>query len=131
MLTRSGPPDGAPDPLEDALAYLDGHVNFETAVSRRAAPTLERMRALCQLLGDPQTAFPVIHVTGTNGKGSTVRMISALLASHGLSVGTYTSPHLERLNERMMCTGEPIDDERLAEALLSLCLLYTSDAADE
>ncbi len=108
-----------PPSLAAALAYLDEHVNFETAPSRRSHPTLDRMRAVCALLGDPQSAYPVVHLTGTNGKGSTARMISALLAAHGLSVGTYTSPHLERINERMVWNGEPIDDATLAEALLA------------
>jgi len=120
MALPPGASPAVPDQLRAALAYLDGHVNFETAPARRAAPTLERMVALCRLLGDPQHACPVIHVTGTNGKGSTARMISVLLAAHGLSVGTYTSPHLERLNERLVGDGQPIDDAELAEALLSL-----------
>src|SRR5580765_2461057 len=73
------------------------------------------MQRLASVLGDPQTAYPVVHVTGTNGKGSTARMITALLAESGLQVGTYTSPHLQRLNERISRNGEPIDDESLAE----------------
>ena len=103
--------------LAAALGYLDRHVNFEKAADRHATPTLDRMREVCALLGDPQTAYPAIHVTGTNGKGSTVRMISALLAAHGLSVGTYTSPHLERINERMAWDGTAIDDDSLIAAL--------------
>ena len=65
------------------------------------------MRALCDVLGDPQHAYPVIHITGTNGKGSVARMVTALLQARGLSVGTYTSPHLERINERLAWDGEP------------------------
>ena len=103
--------------LGDALEYLDSHVNFETAPMRRAAPTLDRMRALCGLLGDPQDAFAVVHVSGTNGKGSTAKMLTALLGAHGLSVGTYTSPHLQRINERMAWDGVPIDDASLAAVL--------------
>jgi len=109
-----------PPSLTDALAYLETHVNFETAPARRALPTLDRMIELCHLLGDPQAACPVVHLTGTNGKGSTARMVSALIGAHGLSVGTYTSPHLERINERMALNGEPIDDAALAERLLGL-----------
>ena len=108
-----------PPSLPAALAYLDEHVNFETAPSRRAHPTLDRMRAVCAFLGDPQSSYPVVHLTGTNGKGSTARMVSALLAAHGLSVGTYTSPHLERINERMVWNGAPIDDDTLASGLLA------------
>ena len=103
--------------MDSALAYLDRHVNFEKAAARHKAPTLDRMVRLCTLLGDPQTAYPVVHVTGTNGKGSTVRMVSALLAAQGLSVGTYTSPHLERINERFVWDAAPIDDAALADLL--------------
>jgi dihydrofolate synthase/folylpolyglutamate synthase len=69
------------------------------------------------VLGDPQHAAPVIHLTGTNGKGSTARMITALVAAHGLSVGTYTSPHLERVNERLARNLEPIEDDAFASAI--------------
>jgi dihydrofolate synthase/folylpolyglutamate synthase len=108
-----------PPSLPAGLAYLDAHVNFETAPSRRQHPTLDRIRAVCAYLGDPQAAYPVVHLTGTNGKGSSARMISSLLAAHGLSVGTYTSPHLEKINERIVWNGEAIDDGTLAEALLA------------
>jgi dihydrofolate synthase/folylpolyglutamate synthase len=75
------------------------------------------MRALCDVLGDPQHAYPVIHVTGTNGKGSVTRMIAALLKERGLSVGAYTSPHLERINERLVWDGESISDDELGEEI--------------
>jgi dihydrofolate synthase / folylpolyglutamate synthase len=78
------------------------------------------MRALCEVLDEPQHAYPVIHLTGTNGKGSTARMVTGLLAEAGLSVGTYTSPHLNRLNERLARNGDPIDDVSLAELLSDL-----------
>lgn len=64
-------------------------------------------------MGDPQCAFPVLHVAGTNGKTSTVRMIDALLTAAGLRTGRYTSPHLADPAERICLAGEPIDDERL------------------
>jgi dihydrofolate synthase/folylpolyglutamate synthase len=103
---------------EQALAYLDEHTDLERmAAGTWEPPTLERMRAVAGLLADPQHAQPVIHVTGTNGKGSTARLVTALLAAHNLSVGTYTSPDLERINERIARNGEPIDDEAFAEAV--------------
>jgi dihydrofolate synthase/folylpolyglutamate synthase len=68
-------------------------------------------------MGDPQRSYPVIHLTGTNGKGSTARMITALLVARGLSVGTYTSPDLQGVNERLTWNDEPISDESLAEVL--------------
>lgn len=103
--------------LDRALAYLDEHINLEATAGRVAGLSLEPITELLAALGDPQTAYPVVHVTGTNGKGSTVAMISQLLRTHGLSVGTYTSPHLERVNERISHDGVPIGDDELAEAI--------------
>jgi dihydrofolate synthase/folylpolyglutamate synthase len=112
------------DDLPSALAWLDGHIDFESTMpTRRSLPTLDRMRRLTALLGDPQTAYPVIHITGTNGKGSTSAMVTALLAARGLSVGTYTSPNLSRVNERISRNGEPIDDGAFTEVLESLARL--------
>ena len=79
--------------------------------------SLDRMRGMVDVLGDPQRDYPVIHITGTNGKGSTARMATALLAAHQLSVGTYTSPHLEHVTERIARNLEPIDPEELAGVL--------------
>lgn len=110
--------------LEGALTWLAGHVNLETDVSPAAATRrLDRIARLVGLMGDPQTAYPVVHLTGTNGKGSTARMVTALLSARGLAVGTYTSPHLERLNERMAWSGRPIADEDLAEVLTAIAAL--------
>ena len=69
---------------------------------------LDRMRELCHLLGDPQDDQPTVHLTGTNGKGSVARIVTALLSAHDLTVGTYTSPHLEAVNERISRNGEPM-----------------------
>ena len=78
---------------------------------------------MVEVLGDPQRDYPVIHVTGTNGKGSTARMITALLAAHQLSVGTYTSPHLEHVTERIARNLEPIDPDEFAGVLGELASL--------
>jgi len=78
----------------------------------RVVPTLGRIRALTELLGDPQQAYPVIHLTGTNGKGSTAAMIESLLRADGLRTGRFTSPHLMSVTERITIDGEPISDER-------------------
>src|ERR1051325_2264455 len=75
---------------------------------------LGRIEALLDLLGSPQRAYPAIHVTGTNGKTSTVRMIDALLREHGLRTGRYTSPHLETVRERITIEAEPVSEERFA-----------------
>jgi dihydrofolate synthase/folylpolyglutamate synthase len=110
--------------LDAALAWLDSHIDFESNMpSRRALPTLDRMRALMAVLGDPQDAIPSVHVTGTNGKGSTSAMVSALLMTQGLSVGTYTSPNLHRVSERLARNGEPIDDDAFVAVLSELASL--------
>jgi dihydrofolate synthase / folylpolyglutamate synthase len=79
-------------------------------------PSLDRIAALVDLLGSPQRAAPVVHVTGTNGKTSTTRMIETLLRAFGLRTGRFTSPHLHRMQERIALDGRPIDDERFVAA---------------
>ena len=74
---------------------------------------MQKMRDLMDVLGSPQRAYPAIHLTGTNGKTSTARMIDALLRAHGLHTGRYTSPHLETIRERISLDGESITEERL------------------
>jgi dihydrofolate synthase/folylpolyglutamate synthase len=115
----------------DARAWLDGHVNMETGIGvpagrARGAPTLERIVTLTTYLGSPEVEFPAIHVTGTNGKTSAVRMITQLLVSLGLKVGSYTSPHLARVNERMAVDGTSIDDADLDEMLYAVSLVESS-----
>jgi dihydrofolate synthase/folylpolyglutamate synthase len=110
--------------LTEAAAWLDGHIDFESKTpSRRALPTLDRIRQLAHLLGNPERTYPSIHLTGTNGKGSTAAMITSLLGAMGLSVGTYSSPNLTRINERIARNGEPIDDESFAMTLSTLAVL--------
>jgi dihydrofolate synthase / folylpolyglutamate synthase len=107
----------------EAQAWLDAHVNLEStglppgADRRATAPTLKRIQELARLLGSPEQSYPVVHLTGTNGKTSVARMISTLLSASGLSVGSYTSPNLERVNERIAWNGDPIDDANLARVL--------------
>lgn len=80
--------------------------------------SLDRMRVLCAVLGDPQHRLPpVVHVAGTNGKGSTVAFIRAIAEAAGLKVHTYTSPHLVRFNERIRLAGELISDQQLNAVL--------------
>lgn len=87
----------------------------------KVAPSLARIEALCDLLGSPQDAYPVIQITGTNGKGSTALMIEGLLLALGLRVGRISSPHLVDLTERIAIDGRPMDaeafDELVAEVL--------------
>ncbi|KJL39846.1 bifunctional folylpolyglutamate synthase/dihydrofolate synthase [Microbacterium trichothecenolyticum] len=83
---------------------------------RWVQPRVERTRRVLELLDDPQKTYRVVHVTGTNGKTSTSRMIETLVRAHGLRTGLFTSPHLERFTERIMVDGEPIDDAAVADA---------------
>jgi dihydrofolate synthase/folylpolyglutamate synthase len=82
----------------------------------RLDPTLDRIAAFTELLGEPQRAFPVIHLTGTNGKTSTARMVETLLRGLGLRTGRFTSPHLESMTERIVVDGEPLSDEEFVRA---------------
>src|SRR6478735_940866 len=77
----------------------------------RLEPSLDRIAAFTELLGEPQRAYPVIHLTGTNGKTSTARMIETLIRGLGLRTGRFTSPHLESMTERIFIDGAPLSDE--------------------
>lgn len=102
-----------------AVAYLDDHASYDKT-GRITSPTLEPITRLAEAMGDPHLAAPVIHVTGTNGKGSTAQMITRLLMAQGLTVGTYTSPHLERVNERIARNAESIGDDEFAEQIAAV-----------
>lgn len=104
------PTDGA-GPAGEALAYLAGLARFGSR------PGLERIAYLAERLGRPHQAFRIVHVAGTNGKGSTASAIAAALRAAGLRVGLYTSPHLVRFHERIQVNGEPISDQELAAAV--------------
>jgi dihydrofolate synthase/folylpolyglutamate synthase len=80
------------------------------------APSLDRIKALMDVLGNPQNSYPALQVTGTNGKTSTTRMIDALLTRIGLRVGRFTSPHLQVVTERIALDGAPISTERYVQA---------------
>jgi dihydrofolate synthase / folylpolyglutamate synthase len=82
----------------------------------RMVPDLDRIVDLLDLLGSPQRSYPSIHITGTNGKTSTARMVDALLRGFGVRTGRYTSPHLESVTERIAVDGDPIGAERFAAA---------------
>lgn len=82
----------------------------------RIDPTLDRMRTLVELMDDPQHRYPVIHITGTNGKTTTARMIESLLRALGLRTGRFTSPHLESITERITLDGDPLSASGFAAA---------------
>ena len=102
----------------EALSWLESHIDFERiAPNRQAIPTLEPVRDTLAQFADPQGDYPRIHITGTNGKGTTTTVTSALLQATGLRVGTFTSPDLHAINERIAVNGEAIDDESFVTVL--------------
>ena len=113
----SGRPDAAQRDAEHKLEVRKRMREVERSILARTPehdlePSLDRIAAVMELLADPQHAFPVIHVTGTNGKTSTTRMIEGMLREMGLSTGRFTSPHLHNIRERIALNGNPIDAER-------------------
>src|SRR6476646_6985317 len=82
----------------------------------RLEPSLDRIAALTELLGEPQRTYPVIHLTGTNSKTSTSRMIDTLVRAIGLRTGRFTSPHVESMTERISLDGEQLSEEQFLDA---------------
>ncbi|HNW36518.1 MAG TPA: 2-amino-4-hydroxy-6-hydroxymethyldihydropteridine diphosphokinase, partial [Candidatus Ozemobacteraceae bacterium] len=106
-----------PDAYESAIRYLDTLFNFETQRRPDAATagfTLERMHSLLELLGRPERRFPVIHIAGTKGKGSTTAMIASILTASGRKTGWYTSPHFYSLRERIRIDRTMISRQEFA-----------------
>ncbi|MFC6713346.1 bifunctional folylpolyglutamate synthase/dihydrofolate synthase [Branchiibius cervicis] len=113
----SGAPDAARREAERKLELRKRLAEIERDLNSRAPenmpePSLERVRQVMELLGDPQNAYPVIHLTGTNGKTTTTRVIERILREIGLNTGRMTSPHLHDVRERIAFNGQPIEPER-------------------
>ncbi|URM91388.1 bifunctional folylpolyglutamate synthase/dihydrofolate synthase [Streptomyces sp. MRC013] len=121
LRTQAGPPQGDPVPARPADPEVDKALReVEQELSSRwgetrLEPSVQRITALMDVLGEPQRAYPSIHITGTNGKTSTARMIEALLGAFDLRTGRYTSPHVQMITERISLDGAPIDAERFVE----------------
>ncbi|MGH8928137.1 MAG: bifunctional folylpolyglutamate synthase/dihydrofolate synthase [Acidimicrobiia bacterium] len=94
-----------------AVAYLDRHIDLGMK------PGLKRITALLDMMGHPEAGYPIVHVAGTNGKTSTSRLTTMILAAHGLNTGTFTSPHLERIEERIGANGRSSTPEQFAQAV--------------
>lgn len=111
-------PDGTtalvPDSPPLTLAYVESLLDTRRN-EVQISPTLDRITALLDVLGNPQRSYPVILVAGTNGKSSTARMIDALLTRFGLRTGRFTSPHLQSVTERIALDGEPISADRYVQ----------------
>ncbi|NIP85902.1 MAG: bifunctional folylpolyglutamate synthase/dihydrofolate synthase, partial [Planctomycetales bacterium] len=99
-----------PAGYEDALAFLLGRIDYERVPPegyRSREYKLDRMRDLLSRLEDPQRQLKVVHIAGTKGKGSTAAMLASIAAAAGLRVGAFTSPHLDRVEERIAVNGQP------------------------
>ena len=96
---------------EQAIAYVDKHIGLG------GEPGLDRIRDLLDLMGRPHEGYPVIHIAGTNGKTSTSRLATLVLVAHGLMTGTYTSPHLQHIEERLSVNGRVSTSEEFALAV--------------
>ncbi|MFV2118858.1 bifunctional tetrahydrofolate synthase/dihydrofolate synthase [Streptomyces sp. Act-28] len=121
LRAQAGPPQGDPVPARPADPEVDKALReVEQELSTRwgetkLEPSVQRIVALMDVLGEPQRAYPSIHITGTNGKTSTARMIEALLGGFDLRTGRYTSPHVQSITERISLDGAPISAERFVE----------------
>ncbi|MEE1791997.1 bifunctional folylpolyglutamate synthase/dihydrofolate synthase [Streptomyces sp. BE308] len=121
LRTQSGPPLGDTVPTRPADPETDRalHAVEQELAGRwgetKLEPSVTRIAALMDVLGEPQRAYPSIHITGTNGKTSTARMIEALLNAFELRTGRYTSPHVQSITERISLDGAPIEAARFIE----------------
>ncbi|MEV4619719.1 folylpolyglutamate synthase/dihydrofolate synthase family protein [Asanoa sp. NPDC049573] len=98
--------------MKESAEFREVNAALEARGNIRMVFDLSKIEELLDLLGSPQRAYPSIHLTGTNGKTSTARMIDSLLRAFGIHTGRYTSPHLETVRERISLDGEPIDEDR-------------------
>src|SRR5947209_11981651 len=103
-----------PSSYDDALAFWYGRTNYEQRNPNPGDFSLDRMRALMRLLGDPQDRLRIVHVAGSKGKGSTSAMLAAILQQAGYRTGLFTSPHLVRVEERVQVDGMPVTRDELA-----------------
>ena len=105
------------------MEFTDAVAQLQARGPGRMIPDLDRITRLASLLGDPQVAYPSVHVTGTNGKTSVVRILTTLLSSAGVVAGTYTSPHLQSIRERIAVAGRPISERAFADLYAELAPL--------
>lgn len=105
----------------DAKSFIEW-VQSQKRFSKKT--NLDNMKYFCKLLFNPESSFKAIHVTGTNGKGSTVAMLTSVLMAKGYNVGTFTSPYIECFNERIAFNTKPIDDDDLLKMANRVIEIY-------
>ncbi|MBT2874311.1 bifunctional tetrahydrofolate synthase/dihydrofolate synthase [Streptomyces sp. McG7] len=120
LRTQGGPPQAdvparpADPEVDNALREVEAELATRWGETK-LEPSVDRISALMDVLGEPQRSYPSIHITGTNGKTSTARMIEALLGAFDLRTGRYTSPHVQSVTERISLDGAPVSAERFIE----------------
>lgn len=126
MIAPGGRPPERPAPeraagarmnFSEALAFLDRHINREAVAGAYQGLSLHVMEELLAAMGDPHRDYPIVHVTGTKGKGTTVALAAQLFSAAGLSAGAYTSPHVSAITERLARNGTDIDPEEFAATI--------------
>ncbi len=115
IVTR--PPPGLSLSYDQAMQFWFGRINYEQRSPKPSDLKLDRMRLLLDLLGNPQRRLRIVHVAGSKGKGSTSAMLAAVFRQAGYRTGLFTSPHLERVEERIQVDGEPISPAELARLM--------------
>ncbi|MDH3706425.1 MAG: Mur ligase family protein [Acidimicrobiia bacterium] len=103
-----------------ALTYLDRHINREAVAGAYQGLSVHVMEELLDAMGDPHRDYPVVHVTGTKGKGTTVALAAQLFAAAGLSAGAYTSPHVSSITERLARNGTAISEDDFAAVITTV-----------
>ncbi len=102
------------------MRFPEAVADLDARQPSRMVPDLDRIRALVDLLNHPERTFPGVHVTGTNGKTTTARLIGRILCAHGLAAGVYTSPHLHSVTERLALCDQDVTEEEFAETYAHL-----------
>lgn len=110
---------------EQALAFWFGRVNYEQRSPKPSDLKLDRMHALLDRLGNPQQNLRIVHIAGSKGKGSTSAMLEAVVRQAGYRTGLFTSPHLDRVEERIQVDGQTITSEELASAMAQVARAVT------
>ncbi|MDN6568991.1 MAG: bifunctional folylpolyglutamate synthase/dihydrofolate synthase, partial [Tetragenococcus halophilus] len=111
---------------EEAIQFIESRQKFGSK------PGLQRISALLDALDHPEKDLSIVHIAGTNGKGSTVSFLSAMLQETGWSIGTFTSPYIEALNERIAINGQPISDDALTNIVAKIqAIIDSADAVSD
>ncbi|MCL1693009.1 MAG: Mur ligase family protein [Actinomycetia bacterium] len=105
------------DPIPTIADRVDAEAFLDDRIGQGVKPGLERIAGVLEFMGNPQFGYPIIHIAGTNGKTTVTRLVADILGAHGIRTGTFTSPHLHRLEERFSIDGAPITSDAFTQAV--------------